>query len=188
MELILSLLTEYKYYLLFPLAIFEGPILAVITGFLCSTGFLNPFISYSIILAGDIVGDSLYYWLGRLGNAPRLQKLIKWLGLTPERLERVKGFIDTNPYKTISLSKIILGIGVAGLFLAGKSKLSYLRFFSICLLASSVICAGYFSLGVFFGKAAEQINQYLNYFASISIVTAIAVFIIFKIRSGLMQK
>ena len=42
MDHIVYLLTEYKYLILFPLAIVEGPIIAVIAGFLCSSGFLNP--------------------------------------------------------------------------------------------------------------------------------------------------
>lgn len=188
MEFILYLLSRYKYYILFPLAIVEGPILSVISGFLSSTGFLNPFIAFSIIIAGDIVGDSFYYLLGRLGNVPFLQKIIKWLGLTHQRFERVKGLIDAHPYKTVSLSKIILGVGVAGLFLAGKSRFPYLRFFGICLITSFLICAGYFFLGFFFGKAYVQINDYLNYFASLAIVASLAVIVVLAIRSKLKGK
>ena len=188
MDLILYLLTTYKYHLLFPLAIVEGPILSVISGFLSSTGFLNTFLTYIIIVAGDVVGDTLYYLLGRLGNRPILIKITRWVGITTERSEKIKIYIENNPYKTISLSKIILGVGVTGLFLAGKSRYPFIKFFLICLCTSMLVCGGYFLLGFFFGKAYAQINNYLNYFSSLSLVTAVGIVIYLGIRARLKRK
>ena len=68
MDHIFSLLHDYGYYVLFPLAVVEGPILAVIAGFLCATGIMNPFLVYLFIVSGDIVGDSVCYFAGRSGS------------------------------------------------------------------------------------------------------------------------
>src|SRR5450432_4605817 len=81
MDHIAYLLTQYKYLLLFPLAIVEGPIIAVIAGFLCINGFLNLFIVYPIIVAGDLIGDTICYFLGLWGVPGFIKKITGWLGL-----------------------------------------------------------------------------------------------------------
>ena len=106
MEYIIYLLTQYRYYILFPLAIVEGPMITVIAGFFCANRFLNPLIVFPIIILGDIIGDSFYYMLGRWGNAKLPQKIGRRLGLNSERLDRVRVFFDSNPRKTIFFSKI----------------------------------------------------------------------------------
>ncbi|HUZ60693.1 MAG TPA: hypothetical protein VMU83_18125, partial [Hanamia sp.] len=67
METIFYLLLKFRYVILFPLAVVEGPILAVIAGFLCTEGYLNLFIVYTIIVLGDITGDTICYLFGRWG-------------------------------------------------------------------------------------------------------------------------
>lgn len=183
LEHILYLLTEYKYFILFPLAIVEGPILAVLAGFLSANGFLNPFIIYPIIVVGDLIGDSLCYMLGRWGKSKLFKKIGIRFGMNSEKLDRVRVFFDTNPTKTISLSKITLGIGVAGIFLAGNAKIPYFKFLRICLVTSAIQYVVYISIGLLFGHAYIQINHYLNIFASFTIVAAVALILIFSIKS-----
>ena len=183
MEYIIYLLTQYRYYILFPLAIVEGPMITVIAGFFCANRFLNPLIVFPIIILGDITGDSFYYMLGRWGSDKLPKKIGRRFGLNSERLDRVRVFFDSNPRKTIFFSKIVLGIGVAGLFLAGNTKVPYKKFLRICLVTSILQCAVYLCIGFLFGHAYIQINHYLNYFASISIVVACALVLFFAIRS-----
>ena len=185
MEHIIHLLLDFKYLILFPLAIVEGPIIAVIAGLLCSRGFLNPLLVYIIIVSGDLVGDSFCYSLGRWGKSKLLQKIIKRLGLNKNKMDRIRVFFDSNPAKTISLSKIILGIGVAGIIFAGNARIPYNKFFRICLVTSAVQYIFYLGIGILFGHAYIQINHYLNYFASISILAAIAFLLFYFIKSML---
>lgn len=187
MDNIIYLLSHYKYLILFPLAIVEGPILAVIAGFLCTTGVLNPVLVFPIIVAGDLIGDSLCYALGRWGIPKPLRKLAKRWGFKRETLDRVKTYFDANPVKTISLSKITLGIGVAGIYMAGHARIPYNRFIRICLMTSALQYLVYLSIGILFGDAYIQISRYLNFFASITIVTALAVVVFLLIRRMLQK-
>ena len=180
---LIALLTEYKYFILFPLAIVEGPILAVIAGFLCTMGLLNPLIVFPVIVLGDVIGDSCCYILGRFAGFSWFKKLDKLV--TPdilEKTERFRVFFLDHPVRSISLSKITLGIGVAGIFVAGRLKIPYRRFIAICLLASSVQYIVYLSVGFLFGNAYLQINHYLNYLASILILAAIAVLLFISVK------
>jgi membrane protein DedA with SNARE-associated domain len=174
---------NYKYTLLFPLAVVEGPILAVLAGWLCTTGLLNPLICYPLIVAGDITGDTICYMLGRWGGSVRYNGIRKLLGLRPGKIERVHAYFDRHPVRTISLSKLMLGIGVAGILMAGNAKIPYLKFLGICVLTSAGQYIVYLGIGLFFGEAYTRINQYLNYFASAAIVAAVAAILFFSIKS-----
>src|ERR1700681_1928234 len=105
MDHIVYLLTEYKYLILFPLAIVEGPIIAVIAGFLCTAGFLNPLLVFPIIVLGDITGDSICYSIGRWGIPKFIKKIGYRFGFNPKKIDRARIFFDSNPITTISLSK-----------------------------------------------------------------------------------
>ncbi len=188
MEQAIYLLLKYKYAILFPLAIFEGPIVTVIAGFLSSTGILNPFLALLIIVPGDITGDSLYYSLGRCGRKGWIYRFSNWLGLTNEKLQSAEAYFSNNPRKAIPLSKVVLGVGVAGLFLAGRSRFPYPKFITICAITSVVQCSAYLCIGYFFGYAYQQINDTLNYVAIACIAVAVSVILILFIRSKMKTK
>ncbi len=183
MESIISLLSHYRYLLLFPLAIVEGPILAVIAGFLCTGGYLNAFLVYPIIILGDITGDSICYMFGRWGLPGFLQKIGSRMGLGSKNMDRVRAYFDANPHKTISLSKITLGIGFAGIYLAGNAKIPYSRFLRICLLTSALQYIAYLGIGLLFGDAYRQISHYLNVVGALTVVAALAILLLYFIKS-----
>ena len=183
MDHILNLLSIYKYYILFPLAIVEGPILAVIAGFLSIKGVLNPFLVYPIIVLGDITGDTICYSLGRWGVPAFIKKIGYWFGLTPENINRARVYFDSNPVRTISLSKITLGIGAAGIYLAGNARISYKKFILICFVTSLAQYLFYLGIGLLFGQAYIQINRYLDNIASLFIISVLVLLLFLFIRS-----
>jgi membrane-associated protein len=188
LEHILHLLSQYKYILLFPLAIVEGPVVAVIAGLLCSNQILNILFVYPIIVAGDITGDSLCYLFGRFGVPSFVKKIALKLGVKPEKIAVVRSYFDTNPIKTISLSKIALGIGVAGIYLAGNAKIPYKKFIVVCFATSVLQYVFYLTLGLLFGSAYVQINRYLNMASTLMILASVAVLLWLFIKSKLKNK
>jgi membrane-associated protein len=174
MDHIVHLVAQYKYLLLFPLSIVEGPAITVIAGFLCAGGYMNPFIALPVISTGDVIGDSIYYSLGRLGKPLFLKK---------ERLSRVRVYFQAHPRRTISLSKVILGVGVAGLYIAGNARVPYARFLAICLVTSLIQASIYLGIGFGFGQAYVQINRYLNETAAWIVVITLCLFLGYGIRT-----
>ncbi|MGN6530470.1 MAG: DedA family protein [Ginsengibacter sp.] len=181
METIFFLLFKYKYVILFPLAIVEGPILAVIAGFFCMQGYLNAFIVYPIIVLADVIGDTIVYTFGRWGIPKFIKTFITRLGLKPENLKRARVYFDANPQKSISLSKVTLGIGIAGIYLAGNARIPYVRFIRICLVTSALQYVLYLGIGLLFGSAYKQINHYLNFFAALTTVAFLAVILYYVV-------
>ncbi|MDP2594270.1 MAG: DedA family protein [bacterium] len=173
MDDVIHLLETYKYLILFPLAIIEGPILTVIAGFLVSLGVMNIYIVYAIIVLGDVIGDALYYGLGRFGSG-FLHRHGHWVGITSDRLERTKVLYHTHHFKSVVLSKVVYGVGLIGMVVAGSLKMPYKRFMLAAFLVSLVQSAILIIIGIFFGYAYVQIEQYLNEYAAIASVIVLA--------------
>ena len=108
-----ELLLTYKYLILIPLSIVEGPILMIVCGPLIMLGVLNPLLVYLIIVFGDIVGDFAQYYIGYYGK-----RLLPYFKITEEKLEKTKTYFNENYKKAIIMSKDVYGIGITGLVAA----------------------------------------------------------------------
>lgn len=131
---------------------------------------------------GDITGDSLVYLLGRFGVPPFIKRITIRFGVMHEKIQSVHAYFDANPAKTISLSKITLGVGFAGIYLAGYAKIPYNKFIRICLIISALQYVVYLSIGVLFGSAYKQISQYMDYFTALIIILTMSILLFVLIR------
>src|ERR1035437_9192599 len=167
----IELLLTYKYFILVPLAIIEGPIITVICGFLVTLGVFNPFVVYIVMVVGDIVGDGLIYYIGYSGK-----KFSHFFKISEEKLEKSKIFFEENHKKAIVTSELVHGIGFTGLIAAGASRVPYMRYFRTCALISVVQSFVMLILGIFFGHAYVLIGKYLNYYAAgVSVVALVII-------------
>ncbi|TRZ64094.1 MAG: DedA family protein [Spirochaetia bacterium] len=164
---ITTLLIQYKYFILFPVAVIEGPIATVIAGFLAATNYLDPYIAFSIIVSGDLVGDILAYAIGRWG---REKLIIKWgyyLGVNSERLKKIEGHFERNTGKTLLLGKVLHGIGGTFLIAAGIAKVPILKFIWFNFLGTVPKSFILILIGFYFGYAISTIKSYLELIAAI---------------------
>ena len=190
MSHILLLLLKYKYLILLPIAILEGPIAAIIVGFLSSSNIFNIFIVYGVLVSGDIIGDSFYYALGRMSGSS-FSKHGHHIGITNEKLENAKKYFADYHHKALIISKLAYGVGVSGLVAAGVLKISYKKFIKTCAYIAFIQSAFLLSIGFIFGHAYLQIEKYLNIYAKIIgivVLIFIGYFVFIKIRNSLKIK
>lgn len=183
MNNLIEWLTDYKYAVLFPLAILEGPVVAVVAGWLCAAGLMRLSIAYPIVVAGDMISDTGCYLLGRLTSTERLGRLAQMVGVNPAKIRRLRCWLRNNPVKMISISKIALGVGPAGIFLAGQSGVPYSRFLSICIGMSALQYFFYLLAGMLLGHGYLALTHYLTLTASFFIAVSLGSLAFFIIRS-----
>lgn len=179
----IELLLTYKYVILIPLAIIEGPIVTVVAGFLVTLKVFNPLLVYVVMVIGDVVGDAGIYYIGYSGK-----RFLKYFKITDEKLERAKNYFKDNHKKAIIMSKLVHGIGFTGLIAAGASHVPYKRYFVTCTLISVVQSFIMLMIGIFFGHAYVVIGKYLNYYAAlVSVIFLVVLLFVFiqkyKIRT-----
>ena len=188
MSQIILLLIKYRYFILFPLSIIEGPILTVIAGFLVTMGYFNPFVVYPIVVIGDMLGDSLFYVIGRWSSGPFMRRFGPKIKMTPKRTEQVRNYFHKNHKKALIFSKLVHGVGSAGLLIAGGLKVPWRRFVITCGIVTIIQSVILLFLGILFGHAYDQIAAYLNYYAAGGTLLALIVatyIILSKIRINL---
>ncbi len=178
MSTILLLLIKFKYLILLPIIIIEGPFATVISGFLIATGVFNVFIAYPIIILGDVISDSIFYFVGRLSHNS-ITKWILYFGVTSENLENAKKYFNKKSTRAIVASKFIHGIGVSGLMVSGMLKIPFLKYLRVCLITDILQFGVLLAIGYFFGQAYARIGIYLNDYAKImSVLAVVAVLLI----------
>lgn len=163
LSFIIELLSHYKYAFLLPVAAVEGPIISILGGFLASTGHLNIFLVYVVVVLGDLIGDTAYYMLGRMGGRSFAQKHGKLVGITEQRLVRLESHFKDHAGKTLVIGKFSHGLGAVVLFAAGMGRVTYPKFaiynlWSTGLKSLILVIAGYY-----YGYAYQRINDYFGY-------------------------
>jgi membrane protein DedA with SNARE-associated domain len=181
MAAILSLLITYRYLIIFPLGVIEGPIIAVICGLLVTLGILDWYVAYPLLVFADALGDWAYYALGRFGR-PLIKRWGRYIGATPERLEQAHKHFKLNHFKMVAASKLIHAGGFLGIITAGTLKIPFLRFALQCLVISILQTGVLFVVGIFFGSAYERIGHYLDYYAAGTAVVVLIIATYFIVR------
>lgn len=161
LDSIIPLLETYKYLLLFPISIAEGPTITIIAGFLVSEGVLNPIIAYLVMVAGDVAGDTIYYSIGRWGGRSYIRKHGKFFGITESRVVHTEKHFKNHSIKTLLIGKTN-ALGALVLSAAGLGKMPYLKFIIVNTLASSVKVIILIVIGYYFGRSYKLIDSYLG--------------------------
>lgn len=182
LDQLLQLLLVYKYLIIFPIAVLEGPGLSILVGVLIARGVLNPFFSYGMLILGDMIGDSIYYCLGRFGGHPILRKWGHLIKVTEAHLEKLEHhFHYKAPAKTLILGKT-QPWGAAILFAAGTAKMNYIKFMALNTVATIPKTLILVLLGYYFNQAYVALNSYIEYTGIILAIIAIPIIIYFFVR------
>lgn len=185
---VIQLLLLYKYAILFPIAVVEGPIISILAGFLSSTGQMNIYAAFGIVVAGDLVGDTIYYFLGRLGGQKIIQRYGTRLRISPARVQRLEAHFRDHAGKTLVIGKFSHGLGAIVLFVAGLGKVKYPKFFVYNLFSTLAKSLLLVMVGYYFGYAYQRIDKYLNNAAYIVLGIAIIGGIVYYTGSRLYKK
>jgi membrane protein DedA with SNARE-associated domain len=170
---ILALLTQYKYFFLFPVTVIEGPIITVIAGFFVSLGILNFIASYAVVVLGDLTGDVLFYYLGRFGRKNFIDRWGHYFGATPARIDKLTARMQANAAKVLLTGKTFEGTGAMVQMAAGAAHIPFGRFLWCDTIPTLVKSLIYLLIGFYFGQAYAAIANYLDYASYLAIVAII---------------
>ena len=161
---ILSWLIAYRYPIAYPLGIVEGPVVMMISGFLVRLGVFQFWPIYLILMAGDLTGDVLWYWVGRHGARSLIDKYGRFLNLTEENVERAEKFFHEHQGKILFISKITMGFGfaLATLVAAGAAKVPFKKYMTINFFGEFIWAGFLFAVGYFLGNLYTLVGKSLR--------------------------
>jgi membrane protein DedA with SNARE-associated domain len=159
-----AFLIKYKYEVIFPIAILEGPIITIISRILVSLGYLSFFPALAVVFLGDMISDSGLYALGHFGR--NIAAKFPFFTKSERHIERLESHYQTHPFRTIAVSKVSYGLGTFFLIAAGGAKLGYRKFMRYATPLNAVKSAALLTVGYYFGRVAVRASRhYLPYYA-----------------------
>ena len=158
---LIELLAHYGYVVLFPVAVIEGPLAAMFAGAFVASGEFDFFVVFFLLFAADLVGDALYYSLGRFSHQRFLSGFGKKLGITEEKMAPLHDGFKRHDWKLILLGKT-QALGSIILYFAGATRMPFLRFMFWNLLGTLPKVLLFELVGYFLGQGVIHSTRYIN--------------------------
>ena len=129
--------------LILPLAVVEGPVVSIIVGILSAQGYFTWYWAFWLLVCGDLIGDLIYYAIGRAGFTRLPGRLRMTLG--------VRNDLVRNSTRMLLVGKWTHALGCVVLIGCGMLRMPPLRFLLVNLLATLPKSAALLGLGYFAG-------------------------------------
>lgn len=119
-----STILAYRYAIVFPLAVVEGPLVTLVCGFLARLGYFDLVLLYAVIVAGEFAADLLWYVVGRYAAWPFTGRFSGFFHIAEPDVDRLVALFQRQHTAAIFLSKVTMGFGfaLATLTAAGKAR------------------------------------------------------------------
>ncbi len=170
-------LASYQYLVIFITATIEGPLTTIAAGFLAAQNIVNFYLIYLLIILSDLLGDILYYALGRWGGHWGL----KLFRINKQKFTRLKHHFNKNNGKAIVIGKITQGLGGVIIFIAGVVHMPLKKFLILNTLMTIPKSLVLLLIGYFFGASYARISHYFDYYAWATLILAIILLSIYLI-------
>lgn len=160
---IATIITNHGITILAPLAILEGPIVTVVAAYLASLNLLRLVDVIVCVIAGDVIGDCILYWVGR--------GMLDWLplslrmrfGVSRRRMAVLMRTFRDNGVRVLVVGKLTHAAGFAVLVGAGAARMPFGTFVLANFLATIPKSLALVAVGYLFGSAHALIAQWISW-------------------------
>jgi membrane protein DedA with SNARE-associated domain len=183
---IIGFFIKFKYQAIFPIAVLEGPIITIISGFLVSRGRLSFLPALLVVYFGDVVSDSVFHFVGRGGRY--ILPYLKFLRISEERLERLENQFTYTPWRTMIIAKLSYGLGSAFMIASGAARMSLKKFLEYMLSLNFIRSSILFAIGYYFGRAAVHLGPtYIKYYIIAVVILVPAGYLIYRRKNSIIN-
>jgi membrane protein DedA with SNARE-associated domain len=137
-------------------------------------------------LAGDMLGASIAYAIGRFGRAELLERQGSKFHMSKRRLDLAHGWFERWGAPAIFFSRLIPVVRAAFPYVAGVAEVPFPRFFTLATLGSIPWIVGLAVLGREVGSDWQSWRHHLEYvdYIGAALVVAGIVYLIVRRRGG----
>ncbi len=167
---------------------FEGEIILVLAGFAAHRGYLNlPLVILSAFL-GTLLGDQLYFYLGRRRGKAMVAKHPGW----EERITRFSRLMDRYHTLIILGFRFLYGLRTVAPFAIGMSEIPAWKFAILNIVSAAVWAVTVGLLGYLFGHTMEilleEIKRYEMAVMAALLVLAAVIYAVRRCRNRMRSK
>jgi Uncharacterized membrane-associated protein len=168
------LIAHYGYAALFVGCLLEGETLLVLAGYAAHRGYLDFEWVVALAWLGAMLGDQLFFWLGRRRGRTMLDRF----PTLDARFGRALAWIERHPDWSILAMRFLWGLRSVLPLALGMSRVSWLRFallnaLSAAVWASLVATLGW-SFGALIARHAPTWHRYEHWGMGVVVIVALA--------------
>ncbi|MCH7761902.1 DedA family protein [candidate division TA06 bacterium] len=161
METLLQYFVEYRYLVIFFGTLIEGEVVLIAGGFLVYERSLNFTAMVLTATLAAIIGDNLFYWLGRSQRVgtrhPLAARCLNFIG--EHRLFKGEELVHRHGGKSVFFVRFFYGLRFAGAMTAGYLGMGFWRFFFFDLIGSFTWALIIGRVGYLFGQSLEAVTS-----------------------------
>lgn len=160
---VLYILENYKYIIVFPLTVLEGPVISIISGFLVYLGVMNFWGALAVLVVADVLGDCMYHMIGRYSlRSNWARKMVGFFGYS----DRSEAFLEQHfkkyRFKTFLFAKFAHGVGAVIQIASGIARVNFGYFFIFSLLSTIPKILILLTIGFYAGSSIAKIDGILS--------------------------
>ncbi|MBP7735562.1 MAG: DedA family protein [Spirochaetes bacterium] len=167
---------------------FEGEVILVLAGFAAHRGYLNLPLVIVCAFAGTLLGDQLYFYLGRNRGKAMLARHPGW----EERISRFSRLMDRYHTLIILGFRFLYGLRTVAPFAIGMSEIPAWKFAVLNTVSAAVWAATVGVLGYLFGHTMEilldEIKRYEMAVMAGLLALAVIIYAIKRYRNRIKSK
>ncbi|NTU66901.1 MAG: DedA family protein [Candidatus Moranbacteria bacterium] len=176
-QTIFHFLQHYGYWGMLPLMIIEGPVVTIIAAMLAALGAFNFAVVLVFSIAGDMIGDIIFYGLGYHWGLGFVRNVGKYMGITEPLVKKMEKYFEHHGGKTIFAVKATTGLCWATFTAAGIVKMDFKKFVKYSFLGGVIWSSALVAMGYFYGYLWREIKQYISWAGWIIFIIAIFSFV-----------
>jgi len=167
---LLGLILQFRYPILVPAAFLWGLLVCMLVGVAVRVGTLEFIPAYACVMAGELIGDVLWYWIGYWRGERFVKRFGGFFGVDSSHIAVAKALFKKYDQRILLSSKLTTGFGFAIpiLFTAGMSRMSFWRYMRANLTGQFIWSGALIAVGYFFGDAYLKVD---GVFAKITLVS-----------------
>jgi membrane protein DedA with SNARE-associated domain len=140
-----------------------APVL-VAAGALAADGALNPGLALGVTLAGCVLADAIWYYVGVRGGRKLVRLLCRFLIGDDSHVEQAQRFFAKYGMWAVAGAKFVPGLSLLMPALSGAFRIGTARFMWFDALGSLLYGACYLGLGFLFKDEVNDVLQFLSQF------------------------
>lgn len=138
-----------------------GPAIGMIGGFFLQVGTLSFIPLYAALMIGDIIGDTVWYFVGKKYGDRFVGTVGKYFNVTEHNVQKMKHLYHRHHSSILIVSKITnaFGLAIVTLATAGMVNIPFRRYMVLNLIGQFIWSGALIALGYFFGHLYAEIDR-----------------------------
>lgn len=152
-----------------------GETIVIVAAVYAGAGKLDIRLVVLIGILAATSGDSIGYWIGRLGGRRLVLRFGRYVLLTPERLEKGERFFAGHGGKIVAFARFVDGLRQVNGVIAGSIGMTWPRFLTFNALGATLWVSTWAGLGYLAGTHVARVYEEVDRYRWIALAAVLVV-------------